>query len=195
MEVYHHHGNSQQDSCGTRKAFFSPPGMCSFSWIITLCTLQKDWLFLLPNLPRKVQFWMHDWRVAFCRLCRFPFKWLQQWPSVPMARIAPCFSTNDCVHCKKTGHFCSQICQEKSIFESMIGARRFVGCRFPFKWVHWWPSMPMARIACCFSTNEFLLEIVRLHLWRWFMRASSCSSGYCLVFVLTSTPHLMTLVT
>jgi hypothetical protein len=36
--------------------------------------LQKDWSFLLPNLPRKVHFWMHDWHVAFCRLCRFPFK-------------------------------------------------------------------------------------------------------------------------
>jgi hypothetical protein len=54
--------------------------------------------------------------------------------------------------------------------------------------------VPTARISCCFSTNEFLLEIVRLHLWRWFTRASSCSSGYCLVFVLTSTTHLMTLV-
>jgi hypothetical protein len=68
-------------------------------------------------------------------------------------------------------------------------------CHFSFKWVQQWPSMPMARIACCFSTNGFLLEIVRLHLWRWFTRASSCLSSYCLVFVLTSTTHLMTLVT
>jgi hypothetical protein len=66
-----------------------------------------------------------------------------------------------CVHCKKTGRFCSQIHQEKSIFECTIGARRFVGrlCHFPFKRVQQWPSMPMAMIACCFSTNEFLLEI------------------------------------
>jgi uncharacterized membrane protein len=56
VEVYHHHGTSHQDSCGNRKAFSSPPAMCSFSWIITLCTLQKDWSFLLPNSPRKVHF-------------------------------------------------------------------------------------------------------------------------------------------
>jgi hypothetical protein len=128
VEVYHHHGTSHQDSCGTRKAFSSQPGMCSFCWIITLCTLQKDWLFFLPNSPRKVHFWMHDWRIAFCRLCRFPFKQGQQWPTVPMARIAHCFSSNDCVHCKKSDHFLSQIHQEKSIFECTIGAWRFVGC-------------------------------------------------------------------
>ena len=66
----------------------------------------------------------------FFWLCHFSFKRVQQWPLVPTARIVSCFSTNDCVHCKKTGHFCSQICREKSIFESMIGARRFVGCSF-----------------------------------------------------------------
>jgi hypothetical protein len=96
-----------------------------------LCTWQKDWSFLLPILPRKVHFCMHDWRSALFRLCRFSFKWVQRWPSVPTARIVSCFSTNDCVHCKKTGHFCSQIRREKSIFESMIGARHFVGCVFP----------------------------------------------------------------
>ena len=80
---------------------------------------------------------------------------------MPTARIAHCFSTNDCVHCKKSDHFCSQIHQEKSIFECTIGAWRFVSqlCHFPFKQVQQWPSMPMAMIACCFSTNEFLLEI------------------------------------
>jgi hypothetical protein len=78
---------------------------------------------------------------------------------VPTARIAHCFSTNDCVHCKKSDHFHSQIHQEKSIFERTIGAQHFVGCHFPFKRVQQWPSMPTARIACCFSTNEFLLEI------------------------------------
>jgi hypothetical protein len=66
--------------------------------------------------------------VAFCRLCRFPFKQVQQWPSVPMARIACCFSLNDCVHCKKSDPSCSQIHREKSIFECTIGARHFVGC-------------------------------------------------------------------
>jgi hypothetical protein len=30
---------------------------------------------------------MHDWGMAFCRLCCFPFKRVQQWPSMPMARI------------------------------------------------------------------------------------------------------------
>ena len=38
---------------------------------------------------------MHNWRAALCRLCRFPFKRVQQWPSMPMARIACCFSTNE----------------------------------------------------------------------------------------------------
>jgi hypothetical protein len=133
--------------------------------------------------------------MAFCWLCCFSFKQVQRWPSVPTARIASCVSTNDCVNCKKTDHFCSQFCQEKSIFESMIGSQRFVGCHFPFKQVQWWPSMPMARIACCSITNEFLLETVLLYLWRWFMQAISCWSDYCLVFVLTSTTHLMTLVT
>jgi hypothetical protein len=33
-----------------------------------------------------------------------------------------------CVHCKKTHRFCSQICQEKSIFECTIGAWHFVDC-------------------------------------------------------------------
>jgi hypothetical protein len=56
VEVYHHHDTSHQDSCGTRKAFSSPPGRSSFSWITILCTLQKDWSFLLPNSPRKVHF-------------------------------------------------------------------------------------------------------------------------------------------
>jgi hypothetical protein len=51
----------------------------------------------------------------------------------------------------------------------MIGARRFVGCRFPFKQVQWWPSMPMTRIACCSITNEFFLETV---LW-------ICGDGLC----------------
>jgi hypothetical protein len=55
--------------------------------------------------------------------------------------------------------------------------------------------MPMARIACCSITNKFLLETVLLYLWRWFTWASSCWSDYCLVFVLMSTTHLMTLVT
>jgi hypothetical protein len=31
-------------------------------------------LFLLPNLPRKVHFRMHDWHGAFCWLCHFPLK-------------------------------------------------------------------------------------------------------------------------
>jgi hypothetical protein len=157
----------------------SPPhqvGLVSLGSLHCVLSLQKDWSFLLPNSPRKVHFWMHDWCVAFCWLCRFPFKQVQQWPSVPTARIASCVSTNDCVNCKKTDHFCSQFCQEKSILESMIGTRRFVGCRFPFKQVQWWPSMPMARIACCSITNEFLLETVLLYLWRWFTRASSCST-------------------
>jgi hypothetical protein len=33
---------------------------------------------------------------------------------MPTAVIASCVSTNDCVHCKKTDHCCSQSRQEKS---------------------------------------------------------------------------------
>jgi hypothetical protein len=117
VEVYHHHGTSHQDSCGTRKAFSSPPGRSSFSWITTLCTLQKDLSLLLPNLPRKVHFWIHDWHVAFCWLYHFSFKRVQWGPSVPTAMIASCVSTNDCVHCKKTDHCCSQSRWEKSFLE------------------------------------------------------------------------------
>jgi hypothetical protein len=58
----HHHDNSLQDSYGTRKAFSCLPGMCIFSWIITLCSVQKDWSFLLQISPRKVHFCTHDWR-------------------------------------------------------------------------------------------------------------------------------------
>jgi hypothetical protein len=36
---------------------------------------------------------------------------------MPMAMIASCVSTNDCVHCKKTDHCCSQSCREKSFLE------------------------------------------------------------------------------
>jgi hypothetical protein len=71
---------------------------------------------------------MHEWGTALCQLCHFSFKRVQQWPSVPTASISCCFSTNDCVYGKKTGHFCSQFRQEKSIFECTIGARRFVSC-------------------------------------------------------------------
>jgi hypothetical protein len=36
---------------------------------------------------------------------------------MPMAMIASCVSTNDCVHCKKTDHCCSQSHREKSFLE------------------------------------------------------------------------------
>jgi hypothetical protein len=36
----------------------------------TLCTLQKDWSFLLQILPRKVHFWMRDQWCLFL-LCQF----------------------------------------------------------------------------------------------------------------------------
>jgi hypothetical protein len=115
---------------------------------------------LLPNLLRKVHFWMHDWCVVFCRLCRFPFKQVQQWPSVPWQGLLIVLVTMIVYIAKKSDHFCSQIHREKSIFECTIGHAALCQlCHFPFKWVQQWPSMPMARIACCFSTNEFLLEI------------------------------------
>jgi hypothetical protein len=71
-------------------------------------------------------------------------------------------------------------------------------CRLPFKWVQWWPPQPMARTACCLSTNEFFsgnravvfVEMacaseVRL------ARATTVLS----LWLMTSTTHLMTLVT
>jgi hypothetical protein len=71
---------------------------------------------------------------------------------MPTAMIASCVSTNDCVNCKKTDHCCSQSCREKSFLECGGAFCRL--CHFPFKRVQRWPSMPMAMIACCFSTNE-----------------------------------------
>jgi hypothetical protein len=57
VEVYHHHGTSHQDSCGTRKAFSSPPGMCSFSWIITLCSyIAKRLVVFAPKFTEKSPF-------------------------------------------------------------------------------------------------------------------------------------------
>jgi hypothetical protein len=55
VKVYHHHGNSHQDSGGTRKAFSSPPGMCSLTEITQPCIHTCDGLFicqlyLLPDL-------------------------------------------------------------------------------------------------------------------------------------------------
>jgi hypothetical protein len=53
---------------------------------------------------------------------------------MPTARIAHFFSTNDCVDCKKSDCFHSQIHWEKCIFECTIGAWCFVGCVvFPSK--------------------------------------------------------------
>jgi hypothetical protein len=49
-------------------------------------------------------------------------------PSPPHQVCAVCLGSLHCVHCKKTGRFCSQIRREKSIFECTIGAWRFVGC-------------------------------------------------------------------
>jgi hypothetical protein len=49
-------------------------------------------------------------------------------PSPPHQVCAVSLGSLDCVHCKKTGHFCSQIRREKSIFECTIGTWRFVGC-------------------------------------------------------------------
>jgi hypothetical protein len=192
VEVYHHHGTSHQDSCGTRKAFSSPPGRSSFSWITTLCTLQKDWSFLLPNSPRKVHFWMHDWHVAFCWLCRFSFKWVQQWPSMPMARIASCVSTNDCVNCKKTDHF----------FLVPISPRKV------HFWIHDWCAA-LCRLSFSLQTSTMMAihaygKDCLLFYYQWvFTRNSTvvfvemvyACELYCLVFVLMSTTHLMTLVT
>jgi hypothetical protein len=49
-------------------------------------------------------------------------------PSPPHQVCAVSPGSLHCVHCKKTGHFCSQIRREKSIFECTIGAWRFVSC-------------------------------------------------------------------
>jgi hypothetical protein len=114
-----------------------------------LCTWQKDWSFLLPILPRKVHFCMNDWHTALFWLCFFPSNEYNDGHQCLWQGLFLVLETNDCVHWKKTGHYCSQICREKSIFESMIGAWHFVGWHFPFKRVQQWPSMPTTRIACC----------------------------------------------
>jgi hypothetical protein len=49
-------------------------------------------------------------------------------PSPPHQVCAVSLGSLHCVHCKKAGRFCSQIHQEKSIFECTIGAWHFVGC-------------------------------------------------------------------
>jgi hypothetical protein len=49
-------------------------------------------------------------------------------PSPPHQAGPVSLGSLHCVHCKKTGCFCSQICQEKSIFECTIGVWRFVDC-------------------------------------------------------------------
>jgi hypothetical protein len=49
----------------------------------------------------------------------------------PLPRHQVCVVSLESLHCvysKKTGHFCPKFCREKSIFECMIGAWRFVGC-------------------------------------------------------------------
>jgi hypothetical protein len=49
-------------------------------------------------------------------------------PSPPHQVCAVFPGSLHCVHCKKTGRFCSQIRREKSIFECTIGVWRFVDC-------------------------------------------------------------------
>jgi hypothetical protein len=52
-------------------------------------------------------------------------------PGKPLPRHQVCVVSLESLHCvywKKTGHFCSKFCWEKSIFECMIGTWRFVGC-------------------------------------------------------------------
>jgi hypothetical protein len=49
-------------------------------------------------------------------------------PSPPHQVSAVSLGSLHCVHCKKTGHFCSQICRERSIFECTVGVWHFIGC-------------------------------------------------------------------
>ena len=49
-------------------------------------------------------------------------------PSPPHQVCAVSLGSLHCVHCKKTGCFCSQNRREKSIFECTIGAARFFCC-------------------------------------------------------------------
>jgi hypothetical protein len=74
-----------------QESFSSPPGRCSFSWITTLCTLQKDPSFLLPNSPRKVHF--RNARLARRVLLAVSF-------SLQMSTtMAICAYGNDCFLC------------------------------------------------------------------------------------------------
>jgi hypothetical protein len=49
---------------------------------------------------------------------------------LPMARIACCFSTNDCVHCKKSDHFQSQIHQESPFLNAQLARRTLSAVSF-----------------------------------------------------------------
>jgi hypothetical protein len=42
-------------------------------------------------------------------------------PSPPHHICVVSLESLHCVYCKKTGHFCSKFCREKSVFECMIG--------------------------------------------------------------------------
>jgi hypothetical protein len=87
-----------------------------------------------------------------------------------------------CAYCKKTGHFCSKFHREKSIFECMIGARRFVCFVICLSNECNNGHLSLRQVtACCFSTNEFLLEIVWLYFWRCLLYTSKlhCTGDLC----------------
>jgi len=72
-------------------------------------------------------------------------------PSPPHQVCAVSPGSLHCVHCKKTGRFCSQIHREKSIFECTIGAWRFVDCVV-------FPSNEYNEGHLCYGNDYFLCE-------------------------------------
>jgi hypothetical protein len=99
----HHHDTSLQDNDGTTKAFSYPSGMCIVALESLHCVYGKKTGHFCSKLRREKPIFectIGAWCFVF-----FLFERVQRWPSIPTARIACCFSTNDCVFCKKTGAF------------------------------------------------------------------------------------------
>jgi hypothetical protein len=103
-------------------------------------------------------------------------------PSPPNQVCVVSLEPLHCAYCKKTGRFCSKFHGEKSIFECMIGARRFVCFVVCLSNECNDGHLSLRQVtACCFSANEFLLEIVRLYFWRCLLYASElhCTGDLC----------------
>jgi hypothetical protein len=56
VEVYHHHGNSHQDSCSTSKAFSSPTRYVQFLLDHYIVYIAKRLVVFAPNFAEKSPF-------------------------------------------------------------------------------------------------------------------------------------------